>query len=220
MSSINPATILPTTSSTVLSTTSHTVLPTTSPTVLPTTSPTVLPTTSPTVPSTTSPTVLPTTTSTILPATAPTTPTVIATTSPNWTHGLYHCCSTPSLCLGAWCCPCMIYGRTKYRLSHDNDMSEFSTLNTHCLLWYLLCLLPGCWQGVLNTRQIGKVRKRYGIEGSYYRDWLQMYCCGPLAMVRVEREVKEREQMKKVVKEQYKGEVMTMKGVLDKEPIP
>jgi Cys-rich protein (TIGR01571 family) len=63
-----------------------------------------------------------------------------------WTNGLCDCTDPATCCLGLWC-PCILYGRTQYRLSRKSERKDptnllgYETCNASCTLMALLC---GC----------------------------------------------------------------------------
>lgn len=70
----------------------------------------------------------------------------------HWHHGLYDCSSDPGVCCTGLFCPCVLYGRTQYRLTQKADrrdptnMLGYKRVNGSCfvmgLCWPLGCKHP------------------------------------------------------------------------------
>lgn len=67
-----------------------------------------------------------------------------------WSHGLCDCCSNIGVCCLGAICPCILYGKTQYRLSMKSrkesptNMLGYETCNGSCAAMALLC---GCQCG-------------------------------------------------------------------------
>ncbi|KAL8940019.1 MAG: hypothetical protein Q9216_003042 [Gyalolechia sp. 2 TL-2023] len=65
-----------------------------------------------------------------------------ATIEPEWKHGL---CEMDTLCCVGLCCPCIIYGKTQYRISRKTqkedptNMLGYNSCNSSCGLMALAC---------------------------------------------------------------------------------
>ncbi|KAI4173881.1 MAG: hypothetical protein LQ343_002649 [Gyalolechia ehrenbergii] len=65
-----------------------------------------------------------------------------ATIEPEWKHGL---CEIDTLCCVGLCCPCIIYGKTQYRISRKTqkedptNMLGYESCNSSCGLMALAC---------------------------------------------------------------------------------
>ncbi|KAL8717568.1 MAG: hypothetical protein Q9225_005200 [Loekoesia sp. 1 TL-2023] len=65
-----------------------------------------------------------------------------ATIDPEWKHGL---CELDTLCCVGLCCPCMVYGKTQYRISRKaqkedpTNMLGYESCNGSCGLMALAC---------------------------------------------------------------------------------
>lgn len=112
----------------------------------------------------------------------------------HWNTGLCECTDVSTCCLGL-ACPCMLYGRTQYRLlrkSRGEDPTNllgYELCNGSCVSLALLC---GC-QCILATVQHTRTRKAYSIEGNICSDCVRASCCMCCTFVRNEREIKRRE---------------------------
>jgi Cys-rich protein (TIGR01571 family) len=111
-----------------------------------------------------------------------------------WKHGLCDCSEIGICCTGAWC-PCIIYGRTQYRLSRRSerkdptDLLGYSTFNGSCAAFAILC---GC-NLVLAAIQHSRVRKSYGIPGGVGTDFVRAAGCCCCTLSQDEKEIKSRE---------------------------
>lgn len=112
-----------------------------------------------------------------------------------WSHGLGDCSNIWTCCLG-FTCPCILYGKTQYRLSmlsrkeDPTNMLGYETCNGSCTAMGLLC---GC-QWLLATIQHTRVRKAYGIRGSIASDCVRASCCTCCTLVQDEAEIQKREE--------------------------
>ncbi|RHZ66499.1 DUF614 domain protein [Aspergillus thermomutatus] len=112
-----------------------------------------------------------------------------------WSHGLCECSSIGTCCLGLLC-PCILYGRTQYRLSmkskkeNPTNMLGYETCNGSCTAMALLC---GC-QWLLATVQHTRTRKAYGIRGNVGSDCVRATCCTCCTLIQDEKEFKTREE--------------------------
>jgi hypothetical protein len=65
-------------------------------------------------------------------------------TGGGWKHGLCDCSDIGVCCLGAWC-PCILYGKTQYRLSRKSEKKDptnmlgYETCNASCTMMGFLC---------------------------------------------------------------------------------
>lgn len=113
-----------------------------------------------------------------------------------WSSSL---CSLSSDCFTGLFCPCLLYGRTSYRLSQKSakqdptDLLSYSATNVHCMMMTLSC---GFWW-VYPLVQRTRVRHVYKLEGDIAGDCLRSVCCCCCTAVQNEREVKSREEVKR-----------------------
>lgn len=120
-------------------------------------------------------------------------PNMESSTSKEWSNGLFSCAPE---CLTGLFCPCLLYGRTAYRLSQKSakkdptDMLGHSTTNGHCMVMSLSC---GLW-GLFPALQRMKIRRAYKLGGSVIGDLAKGCCCCCCVAVQNEREVKQREE--------------------------
>ena len=73
-----------------------------------------------------------------------------ATIDPEWKHGL---CEVDTLCCVGLCCPCVVYGKTQYRLSRrtqkedPTNMLGYESCNGSCALMSVACGFQcGCFE--------------------------------------------------------------------------
>lgn len=125
--------------------------------------------------------------------------------SPRQTGGTWQTsmlsCSNPSICLPALACPCVIYGRTQYRLSQKSsgkdptNMLGYSAINGHCVIWSVVCGFNALLTAIQHTR----IRKKYEMQegsGNVVGDCVKSMCCCCCIIAQDEREVKLREEGK------------------------
>ncbi|XP_018607396.1 PLAC8-like protein 1 [Scleropages formosus] len=100
-----------------------------------------------------------------------TTMTTITQTGGGWSTGLFNVCGDMTTCLLGAFVPCCL----DLNLAHQYG---------ECLC---LPLLPGS----TFAMRVG-IRERFKIRGSVCEDWLAVYCCYPLAVCQMIREMKRR----------------------------
>ncbi|KAL9076902.1 MAG: hypothetical protein Q9161_000535 [Pseudevernia consocians] len=117
-----------------------------------------------------------------------------AAIDPRWKTGL---CEPDTVCCMGIICPCMVYGKTMYRLSRraqkqdPTDMLGYERCNGSCSLMFF-----GCgFQSLLAAIQRARVRKLYHLEGSFGADCLKACCCCCCVIMQDEREVRDREEL-------------------------
>ena len=117
-----------------------------------------------------------------------------AAIDPHWKTGL---CEPDTVCCMGIICPCMVYGKTMYRLSRraqkqdPTDMLGYESCNGSCSLMFF-----GCgFQSLLAAIQRARVRKLYHLEGSFGADCLKACCCCCCVIMQDEREVRDREEL-------------------------
>ncbi|KAI9837355.1 MAG: hypothetical protein M1819_000430 [Sarea resinae] len=112
-----------------------------------------------------------------------------------WKHSLFGCTDVPVCCIGLWC-PCILYGKTQYRLSQRSakkdptDLLGYDICNGSCTLMALLC---GC-QWIPTILQHSRIRRSYKLNGNCFDDCIKSFCCGQCQLIRDELEVRDREQ--------------------------
>ncbi|KZF26946.1 PLAC8-domain-containing protein [Xylona heveae TC161] len=115
--------------------------------------------------------------------------------SSHWKHQGCDCSDISVCCVGAFC-PCIIYGKTQYRLSQKSarkdptDLLGYSACNGACGLMALACGL----QGLITFIQHTRIRRLYNIKGSTTGDCLCACCCIPCTLIQDEVEVRSREE--------------------------
>ncbi|KAK2767027.1 hypothetical protein FQN54_006345 [Arachnomyces sp. PD_36] len=117
------------------------------------------------------------------------------TSGGNWGHGLCDCTDIGVCCLGAWC-PCILYGKTQYRLSRKSEKKDptnmlgYECCNAPCAAMGLLC----GFQWLFATIQHTRIRRAYKIEGSIPSDCVRATCCTCCTLIQDEREIRDREE--------------------------
>ena len=117
-----------------------------------------------------------------------------AAIDPHWKTGL---CEPDTVCCMGIICPCMVYGKTMYRLSRraqkqdPTDMLGYESCNGSCALMFFAC----GFQSLLAAIQRARIRKLYHLEGGFGTDCLKACCCCCCVIMQDEREVREREEL-------------------------
>ncbi|RAK96610.1 DUF614 domain protein [Aspergillus ibericus CBS 121593] len=113
----------------------------------------------------------------------------------SWRTHMCGCSDVGVCCLGLTC-PCILYGRTQYRLSRKirsedpTNMLGYDVCNHSCTAMALCC---GChW--IFATLQHRRTRKVYGIEGDILTDCVRATCCTCCTLIQDEAEIKKREE--------------------------
>ncbi|KAF1958064.1 PLAC8-domain-containing protein, partial [Byssothecium circinans] len=114
----------------------------------------------------------------------------------SWKTSLCSCTPDISTCLTGLACPCILYGRTSYRLSQKTakqdptDLLSHEATNGHCAIMALSC---GLWW-LFPMLQRTRIRHMYKLEGGLLGDCVKAACCCCCVAVQNEREVKSREE--------------------------
>lgn len=133
-----------------------------------------------------------------------------ATVMPHWKHGL---CEVDSLCCTGIICPCIVYGKTQYRLSRKSkkqeptDLLGYEPCNSTCGIMALACGFQGEYTyairrvsiltpvGILASLQRNSIRRQYKLEGDLGDDCVKGICCCCCVIMQDEREVRDREKL-------------------------
>jgi Cys-rich protein (TIGR01571 family) len=111
-----------------------------------------------------------------------------------WKYGLCDCGDIGVCCTGIWC-PCILYGKTQYRLTQRSErrdptnMLGYSMFNGSCAAFAVLC---GC-NLILAAIQHSRLRKTYDIPGGVGTDFANACCCCCCTLSQDEKEIKFRE---------------------------
>ena len=117
-----------------------------------------------------------------------------AAIDPHWKSGL---CEPDTVCCMGIICPCMVYGKTMYRLSRraqkqdPTDMLGYESCNGSCALMFFAC----GFQSLLAAIQRARIRKLYHLDGGFGTDCLKACCCCCCVIMQDEREVRDREEL-------------------------
>ena len=115
-----------------------------------------------------------------------------------WRHSLCSCADTPT-CLTSIFCPCVIYGKTQYRLDarsankDPTNMLGYHSVNGSCAAFGLL--FCGC-NFILAAIQRTRIRRAYNMSneaGNVGTDCAQALCCCCCTLAQDEKEMKARE---------------------------
>jgi len=121
-------------------------------------------------------------------------------TTRGWKHSLCSCTGDISTCLTGFFCPCILYGRTSYRMSQKSakrdptDMLSYKSTNGHCIMMAVSCGLWWLYPMIQRTR----LRHTYKLEGSLVGDCIRSACCCCCVAVQNEREIKGREEARRM----------------------
>jgi len=110
----------------------------------------------------------------------------------DWTHGLFSCFGSCGTCCMSVFCPCIVYGKSKQRLSHLKIHGTplpggGDTFDGGCCVYCGLNLFGIGW--VLQIGERGDVRDRYGIRGGTCGGCCSIWCCTPCALTQERREI-------------------------------
>ncbi|KAE8167601.1 PLAC8 family-domain-containing protein [Aspergillus tamarii] len=109
--------------------------------------------------------------------------------SNGWSHSFWDCCSPAKIGFLGWCCPCVLYGKAQSQFNaRDSERSIY--LNSDCCLYAATHACGLHW--VFLSRERGKIRKRYGIEGGTFSDCVQAACCSCCTLIQQEKEIEKR----------------------------
>ncbi|KAF2196724.1 PLAC8-domain-containing protein [Delitschia confertaspora ATCC 74209] len=117
-------------------------------------------------------------------------------TEHEWKHSLCECSGDVGTCMTGIFCPCVLYGRTAYRLTQKSekkdptDMLAYRSANGHCGLMGAACGLWCLFPLVQRTR----LRHLYKLSGSLFGDIGKACCCCCCMTIQNEREVRDREE--------------------------
>lgn len=133
-----------------------------------------------------------------------------AAVMPHWKHRL---CEVDTLCCTGLICPCVVYGKTQYRLSRKakkqepTDLLGYDPCNSSCGIMAVACgfqcehahaisrvsvLTP---IGILASLQRNSIRRQYKLEGNLGGDCVKGLCCCCCVIMQDEREVRDREEL-------------------------
>merc|ERR1712055_27803 len=100
------------------------------------------------------------------------------TMSAQWQHGLFGCFDNCGLCVMAYFCPCIVFGRTAEKVGESCGMCGF-------------CIMMPIGNIISWMKIRGKVREAKGIEGSTCHDILMLCFCGMCALVQTAHEMED-----------------------------
>lgn len=129
---------------------------------------------------------------------------------PKWKHGL---CEVDTLCCAGIFCPCIVYGKTQYRLSRKaqkqepTDLLGYDSCNSSCRIMAVACGLQCVYlceidnkrsltvAGILAALQRNRIRRLYKLDGDLGSDCVKAFCCYCCVIMQDEREVRDREDL-------------------------
>ncbi|KAK8209668.1 PLAC8 family-domain-containing protein [Phyllosticta capitalensis] len=115
-----------------------------------------------------------------------------------WKHSLCECSADCGTCMTGVFCPCILFGKTAFRLRRKNekkdptDLLGWSSFNGSCaaMAATVVCGLCGMFPLFHRTR----LRHLYHLEGNALSDAVKACCCCCCAVIQNEREVRDREE--------------------------
>lgn len=113
-----------------------------------------------------------------------------------WTNGFFDCGSDMGTCCTGLFCPCILYGKTQYRLKLRSDKEDptnllgYETVNGSCMAMSVLCGFHWVLAGIQHAR----VRRIYRLPGGIGSDCAKAICCCWCTLIQDEKEVKHREE--------------------------
>lgn len=126
-----------------------------------------------------------------------------------WHHSTLSC-ADPTTCLPSLFCPCVIYGRSQYRLGlksakkDPTNMLGYSAINGSCVAWSVLCGVNILLTAIQHTR----IRKMYDMEGqagNLASDCVKSICCCCCVIAQDEKEMRLREKPVQIRTDEYKS---------------
>ncbi|KAH8712130.1 PLAC8 family-domain-containing protein [Phaeosphaeriaceae sp. PMI808] len=113
----------------------------------------------------------------------------------DWHHSGSSCCTPIGTCCLSWWCPCIVYGRTHYRLKNNGNMDGYSCCNLGCAGFCgLSCIGISFIMPMLNR---GDLRAKHHLKGNACTDCLCACCCMPCDITQQDKEAEYREEANK-----------------------
>lgn len=113
-----------------------------------------------------------------------------------WKHGLFDCTSDMGTCCMGILCPCIIYGKTQYRLKQRSEKQDptnmlgYESISGSCIAMSVLCGFHWVLAGIQHAR----IRRTYHLPGGMGSDCAKAICCCCCTLIQDEKEVKYREE--------------------------
>uniref|UniRef100_A0A7S0WSS3 Uncharacterized protein n=1 Tax=Chlamydomonas leiostraca TaxID=1034604 RepID=A0A7S0WSS3_9CHLO len=111
-------------------------------------------------------------------------------TNGTWSTGFCDCCAAPGgwsrCCYSGWC-PCLLAGDNFARMEPNAVMCGGSWGGA-CLTY---CAAEMCIGGPCIPQMMGRsyIRRKFGIQGSEFEDFMLTWCCSPCALCQEAREI-------------------------------
>ncbi|KAL2162301.1 hypothetical protein VTH06DRAFT_7214 [Thermothelomyces fergusii] len=108
-----------------------------------------------------------------------------------WYHSFFACFSPIDTCLLAYCCPCVVFGRTHHRIRKNANLEGYEPINTSCLLF----CATGCFglHWIPMAMQRADLRTKHNLQGSCLLDIAGACCCHCCQLVQDDKEAAHRE---------------------------
>jgi len=119
-----------------------------------------------------------------------------------WQYSLFDCFEgEDNLCLKGTFCPCFVYGKVSNRMRNPS-LQNYERFNSDCITWYAanFCCSLGL---IVQCMKQGELRQQFSIKGSAGEDCLVSFFCHCCSLIRMEKEVINRQQQAGVVQTGY-----------------
>ncbi|CCX07369.1 PLAC8 family-domain-containing protein [Pyronema domesticum] len=103
-----------------------------------------------------------------------------------WENSLFSCFSNMNTCMMATFCPCILFGRTRYRLRHPS-LDGHNCCNFACFTQCICISTPiSCIQRMMQRKEI---REKHNLEGGCCGDCMKSCFCSCCELAQEENEV-------------------------------
>ncbi|KAL2172680.1 hypothetical protein VTG60DRAFT_4126 [Thermothelomyces hinnuleus] len=108
-----------------------------------------------------------------------------------WYHSFFGCFNPIDTCLLAYCCPCVVFGRTHHRTRKNANLEGYEPINTSCLLF----CATGCFglHWIPMAMQRADLRTKHNLQGSCLLDIAGACCCHCCQLIQDDKEAAHRE---------------------------
>ncbi|KAL2147533.1 hypothetical protein VTI28DRAFT_8788 [Corynascus sepedonium] len=108
-----------------------------------------------------------------------------------WYSSFFACFNPIDTCLMAYCCPCVVFGRTHHRTRKNANLEGYEPINTSCLLFCASSCVGLHW--IPMAMQRADLRTKHNLEGSCLLDIATACCCHCCQLVQADKEAAYRE---------------------------
>ncbi|KAK4187391.1 PLAC8 family-domain-containing protein, partial [Podospora australis] len=103
-----------------------------------------------------------------------------------WTNSFWAFFNPIDTCLMTWCLPCVVFGKTHYRIQKSPTLAGYEPINTSCLLFCGSTAV--CMQWLPMAMQRADFRAKHNLQGSCLVDVALACCCGCCDIVQMDKE--------------------------------